>query len=154
MIVCLFIHLAQSLCVQTLLSDTPKISSIPLKSNRINQRLRDRSWKLRRKYELRGFAINTKILLWLFWLGAFTLAVSATSVYVYKITTQQGMVTGILYAMEESSAVIDRQVVRTGDTLHGVKIVSIDRFTVEFEKDGTRWKQRVREKPNPAWQSP
>lgn len=84
----------------------------------------------------------------------FTLAFSAASVYIHKITTQQGMVTGILYAMEESSAVIDKQVVRTGDTLHGVTIVSIEKFIVEFEKDGTRWKQRVREKPNPAWQSP
>ena len=72
--------------------------------------------------------------------------------YIHKVTTQKGVVAGILYAMDNSSAVVDNQVVRKGDTLYGVRIIDIQKFTVEFEKDGSRWSQRVRENPNPAWQ--
>ena len=84
----------------------------------------------------------------------FALAAIVTTLYIQKTISQQGVVTGILYAMEESSTVIDNQVIRKGDTIYGVRVVSIEKFFVEFEKNGLRWEQRVREKPNPAWKDP
>ena len=84
----------------------------------------------------------------------FALAAIATTLYIQKTISQQGVVTGILYAMEESSTVIDNQVIRKGDTIYGVRVVSIEKVFVEFEKNGLRWQQRVREKPNPAWEDP
>lgn len=56
--------------------------------------------------------------------------------------------------MDQSSAVVDNQFVQEGDIIYGAQIVNIEQFTVEFEKNGYRWKQRVREKPNPAWKNP
>ena len=84
----------------------------------------------------------------------FAFAAVGASLYVHHILLQQGVVTGILYIMEDSSAVVDNQVVRKGDTIYGVRIVNIEKFNVEFEKNGYQWQQRVREKPNPAWENP
>ena len=85
--------------------------------------------------------------------------VGVTSTYVGNRLDQQGVVTGILYITEEetagiqgSSIVVDGQILRHGETIHGAEVVRIERFCVEFEKNGTRWKQRVRQKPNPAWE--
>ena len=58
---------------------------------------------------------------------------------------------GILYTIENSSTVIDTQVLREGDVIGDVKIVKIYRNEVEFEKNGQRWKQGVRQRPNEAW---
>ena len=60
-------------------------------------------------------------------------------------------VTGITYAEEDPSAVVGYDIVHEGDTIRGVKVVKIYRDKVEFEKDGERWTQEVREKPNRAW---
>lgn len=87
----------------------------------------------------------------LFWLILFAFAAGGASLYIQKVFSQQGMVKGILYAQEESSAVVDNQIVREGDVINGAKIVRIEKFTVQFHKDGYQWKQRVGEKPNPAW---
>ena len=84
----------------------------------------------------------------------FAFAAAGTTLFIQKIISQQGVVTGILYVLEDSSAVVDNQVVRQGDSIYGVRIVSIEKFTVEFNKNGYRWKQRVRENPNPAWENP
>ena len=90
--------------------------------------------------------------------------VGATSTYVVNALNQQGVVTGILHVDEEiaaemeaagmvgSSIVVDGQVLNRGDTIYGAEVVGIERLYCEFEKNGTRWKQRVREKPNPAWE--
>ena len=64
---------------------------------------------------------------------------------------EPGVVTGITYAEEEPSAIVGYEIVHEGDTIHGVKIVKIYRDKVEVEKDGERWTQGVREKPNLAW---
>lgn len=67
-------------------------------------------------------------------------------------TARQGVVTGILYTtIESSSAVIDGQIVKEGDTIHNVTVTKIHKSEVEFEKNGKRWKQRVGQRPNPAW---
>ena len=75
-----------------------------------------------------------------------------TFTYIAKTMGQRGRVTGILYTIENSSAVIDGQVVYEGDEIYGVKVVKIDRRTVEFNKDHSRWKQKVREQPSPHWE--
>ena len=61
------------------------------------------------------------------------------------------MVNGILYTIENSSALIDGHIVREGDTIYGVKIIKIDQTKVEFEKNGKTWEQRVRQWPDPVW---
>jgi hypothetical protein len=81
-------------------------------------------------------------------------AVGMTTVFVIQKLNQQGEVTGILYVLEDSSAVVDGQIVYNGDTIHGAKVIQIEKFSVEFEKDGIRWKQTIREKPHPAWEDP
>ncbi len=84
----------------------------------------------------------------------------ATSVYVAKKLNQQGVVTGILYIgvseqeIEGSSIIVDGMILRQGDTIYGAEVVGIEKFYAEFEKNGVRWKQRVRQKPNPAWKEP
>ena len=65
---------------------------------------------------------------------------AGTSVYMVKVTKQHGVVTGILYIPEDSSAVIDSQIVHEGDTIYGATIVKIEKLQVEFERDGISWK--------------
>lgn len=60
---------------------------------------------------------------------------------------QMGIVTGILYSEENPSAVIDKDIVHEGDSVHGVKVVKIHQEEVEFEKAGKRWVQKVKEEP-------
>ena len=93
-------------------------------------------------------------------------AVGATATYVANTVGQQGVVTGILYMDEKiatkfravgmagSSIVVDGQILIQGETIYGTEVVGIEKFYVEFEKNGIQWKQRVREKPNPAWKEP
>ena len=62
-----------------------------------------------------------------------------------------GVVRGVLYVAEDSSALIDDYIVKEGETIYGVKVVRIDRDAVEFSTYRKTWRQRVREKPDPAW---
>ena len=66
---------------------------------------------------------------------------------------QKGMITGILYVDEDSTILIDGLILRNGDTLYGAKIIKIYRKKVKFDKNGTQWEQRIRERPNPAWKN-
>ena len=63
-----------------------------------------------------------------------------------------GVVGGILYTEDNSSAIIDSKVLKEGDTIRGVKIVKIYEAEVEFEKDSRRWTQKVAEAARPFWQ--
>ncbi len=63
-----------------------------------------------------------------------------------------GVVTGIVYSDEQPLALVDGQVVREGQTVHGVRVVKILRRTVEFEKGDTKWEQRVRQTADSRWQ--
>lgn len=65
--------------------------------------------------------------------------------------TEEGIVTAILYSEENPSAVIDNRIVHQGDIIKDITVVRINKNNVEFEKDGTVWTQRVRQRPNPAW---
>lgn len=68
-----------------------------------------------------------------------------------KPKATHGLVTGILYSRQDPSALIDGKIVRETGTIHGVKIVKIDRDKVEFDKDGRTWSQGVQETPNDYW---
>lgn len=66
-------------------------------------------------------------------------------------TTTRGLITGIMCTEEHSSAVIDGEIVREGDTIHGVKVVKIYKDRVEFEKGSKRWAQHPQEQPTDVW---
>lgn len=68
-----------------------------------------------------------------------------------KPKATHGVVTGILHAEENPSAVIDGKIVHDADTIHGVKVVKIHRHEIEFQKNRYRWIQKVRETPKAFW---
>ena len=55
------------------------------------------------------------------------------------------IVRDIVYSTDKPSAVIGSKIVYVGDEINGATIVKIDRDSIEFEKDGNRWEQNVRE---------
>jgi hypothetical protein len=63
----------------------------------------------------------------------------------------RGLVTGIARSQDSSSAVIGTQIVREGQSIHGVKVIKIHKDRVEFEKNGRRWTQGLNEAPGPQW---
>lgn len=63
-----------------------------------------------------------------------------------------GVITGIVYAEENPSAIIDGQIVHEGDTIHNVTVVKIHRDKIEFEKNDKKRKQKVQETPKAFWQ--
>ncbi len=54
------------------------------------------------------------------------------------------IVKGIVLSGDKSSAIIDNQIVREGEKILGATVVKINKDSVEFEKNGKSWKQRVR----------
>jgi hypothetical protein len=62
-----------------------------------------------------------------------------------------GVITGIVYAEEDPSAIIDGQIVHEGDRIHNVTVVKIHRDKIEFEKKNKKWKQTVQETPGAFW---
>ena len=58
-------------------------------------------------------------------------------------TGKCGLLASILYSARVSSVVIDGRILHKGDTIHGVKIVGINKDTVEFAKDDQKWQQAV-----------
>jgi hypothetical protein len=50
----------------------------------------------------------------------------------------------ILYSKDNPSALIGSTIAREGDVIDGVKVVKINKDTVEFEKDGEKWTQRTK----------
>ena len=65
-----------------------------------------------------------------------------------------GLVDGILFSPDKPSVLIDGHVLKEGDTIYGTMVVDIGRRIVTFEKNGKRWEQRVRQKPNSTWKEP
>jgi len=55
------------------------------------------------------------------------------------------MIKDIVFSKDKPSAVIGSRIVYVGDTINGMTIVKINRGSIEFEKDGERWKQDVNE---------
>jgi len=62
----------------------------------------------------------------------------------------RGLITAILYGVENSSVVVDNEIVSEGDTIYGVKVVRIHKDQVEFTKDSITWIQKIHQPP-PAW---
>ena len=53
------------------------------------------------------------------------------------------IVKGIVYCEDDPSAVIGSQIVHEGDEVTGATVVKISEDSVEFEKNGKRWTQKV-----------
>lgn len=67
----------------------------------------------------------------------------------------RGRVNGIIYAMEDSSALIDDQVLKEGDVVADeVRVLKINKDTVEFIKNGQVWTQGIGQRPNRLWKEP
>ena len=63
-----------------------------------------------------------------------------------------GLIEGVVYTEDDSSALIDGRIIKEGEMIHGASIIKIYRDRVELEKDGKIWEQHVGERPNPAWE--
>jgi len=63
-----------------------------------------------------------------------------------------GLVSGIVYSELKPAAIIGGKIVRQGEAANGIKIVRIYRDRVEFEKNGKKWEQKVREPTKAHWQ--
>ena len=94
---------------------------------------------------------NFRILLVLQILTLIAAAIGALTYLSITTIDQKGIVKGILYTGNDSSVMIDNQVLEEGDTIYGIKIVKIYPRKVEFVNNGKRWSQRICEHPNPAW---
>ncbi|UCC99293.1 MAG: hypothetical protein JSW66_05285, partial [Phycisphaerales bacterium] len=64
---------------------------------------------------------------------------------------RKGRIHGIVSSEDGFTALIDGQVVREGDNIHGVTVVKILQAKVEFEKNGRRWTQGLDEIPRREW---
>ena len=62
-----------------------------------------------------------------------------------EVTTGIIIVRDIVYSHDKPSAVIGSKIVYVGDKINDVTIIKIDRDSIEFEKDGDRWEQNVRD---------
>ncbi len=69
------------------------------------------------------------------------------------IQTPPGLIKAIAYR-GRPSVLIGDSILYEGDTIQGVKVLKINRATVEFEKDGHRWTQEVGETPASYWADP
>lgn len=56
---------------------------------------------------------------------------------------RRGLLASILYSDKNSSVVIDGVILHEGDMIHGVKVVRIHEDTVELEKEGQKWQQKL-----------
>jgi len=83
-------------------------------------------------------------------LGLAVVIVAGTVYYLRPATTKAAplnkdvALTGILYAGDNSSAVVDGKIVHEGETINGVKVIKIHKDKVEFERAGKRWTQKVK----------
>ncbi|MGA2069895.1 MAG: hypothetical protein ABSG97_00980 [Sedimentisphaerales bacterium] len=70
-------------------------------------------------------------------------------------TSTRGMVTGIVFCNNGGAALVAGEIVRENDVVLGVKVFKVTADYVEFEKQGSRWKQVVGESPQASyWEQP
>ncbi len=62
-------------------------------------------------------------------------------------TDNQGVIIirDIVYSKDKPSAVIGTRIFYEGDEVNGMTIIKINRDSIEFEKDGEKWEQNVRD---------
>jgi hypothetical protein len=58
--------------------------------------------------------------------------------------TDEIEIKGILYSEEDPSAIIGTEIIHEGGTVSGATVVKINKDSVEFERDGKRWTQKVK----------
>ena len=63
----------------------------------------------------------------------------------------RGKLVAILYSPQNPSVVIDDNILHTGDTLHGVKVIRIHPDHVEFAKKEKTWTQKLYQQPPAQW---
>ena len=63
----------------------------------------------------------------------------------------RGLMTGIVFYNDSGAALVDGEVIRQNDILHGVKVLRIMPNYVEFEKSGKKWRQLVGQRPPTSW---
>jgi hypothetical protein len=64
-----------------------------------------------------------------------------------------GLILAIAYS-DKPAVLIGDALLSEGDTIRGVKVIKINRETVEFEKNGSRWTQQAGETPPVYWADP
>lgn len=64
----------------------------------------------------------------------------------------KGTITGIAYSENSASALLNSEIIHEGDIIQGIKVVKIRKGAVDFEKNGNRWTQRIKETPAPYWE--
>ncbi len=62
-----------------------------------------------------------------------------------------GTVTGIISSNGAPLTIVNGNVFREGQSINGVKVVKINRDSVEFENAGSHWSQKVNEPPSTNW---
>ncbi len=62
-----------------------------------------------------------------------------------------GVVAGIIYSQDKPVAIIDGTPVHQGESIHDVKVVKINKNSVEFTKDDNTWIQKLRETRTSNW---
>jgi hypothetical protein len=70
-----------------------------------------------------------------------------------KSKATHGLVAGIVYSPEKSSAVVDNKIVHEGNNIHGVSVFKIYEDKIVFEKNGNKWEQAVGQTPDASWNS-
>jgi Spy/CpxP family protein refolding chaperone len=70
-------------------------------------------------------------------------------------TSSRGMVTGIVFYNNSGAALVAGEIVRENDVVLGVKVLKVTADYVEFEKQGSKWKQAVGQAPPSSyWEQP
>jgi len=75
---------------------------------------------------------------------AVSLKDAAVSLKDAAVSSNKVALKGILYSEDKPSALIGEKIVTEGDIVNGVKVIKINKDTVEFEKDGVKWTQRTK----------
>jgi hypothetical protein len=52
---------------------------------------------------------------------------------------------GLVYSQNKSSIVVGNEILHVGDKVNGATIARINKDSVEFERDGETWVQKVRD---------
>jgi hypothetical protein len=65
-----------------------------------------------------------------------------------------GLISGIVYAQDNPLVIIDGQILRQGQSIHGVRVIRIHHDHVDLERDSTTWTQKVGQPPADNWPTP
>ncbi len=60
------------------------------------------------------------------------------------VSSKKAELKGILYSEDNPSASVNGKIVKEGSVIDGIKVVKINKDSVEFEKNGEKWTQRLK----------